>query len=1102
MWSHAQFTHASVLQDEMTDLHKDLAELRISRETTGAGQIASADGNIDEYIEDSYMGDGSLLYQHHQQYSAAKPSCIGYPMNYSDPMYRHPQEPTVARLPGAHPVGGYFPQPMGYQSPMLRFPPLNAVSVGLPLPPPPPLYNHSQYMSPGNFGGHYPNSLPEHLSQSYAVNQSQNLPVPSMENVPSGVLTPMNGTPVPSDVSSIKAATPVTDTPSILSATKVPASSSSVAHPFQIAMPSSAVTLARSPFPNDTLGEHTTVAVSPTIVSGNDSANCSFNNSAPKSPDFKPIIPLPDEVQVVTGEENEQVQFAGQAKLYRLDENQWKERGVGIVKILLNRQTNKVRLVMRRDQVHRICANHQLVSGMSLVAKAGSKQAFMWSAQDYADEELKVETLCIRFGDVGLAVEFKKVFEECVMLYGKADVSPKKKAEAISKINVKQGDGFGDAFKPKSGSWNCDMCCVQNVADAVVCVACLTKRSSGQNASEPKDVAADITPATDTVMSKGSTLLDKLKGNSEDVAKPTGFNSSTPSFGSTSNMTSGFTFKIDGNKSGNDNQANAEFGGFSFSKAPQISPPMNNLDDKPRLKADSTPATSTSSPFAGFSFQSTSPAADAKSKTSATPTTLGNRNLNLSGLEYEPNVSFEPVVPLPDLIDKKSGEEDEEKVFGERAKLFRYDPEARQWKEKGVGEIKIIKHKTTHKYRVVMRRDQVFKLCANHYITATMRLLPMENSDKAWVWNAADFSEEQIKTEQLAIRFKTQEIAVQFKEHFDKCVSLVDSAAHSASSLTPKTGEMSFGDIFKPRHGSWECNACCVQNEADKVNCVACGTVKPGGTVHQNLETKSLFDAGGGFTFGLAQTTGSTPKSTFGNTNFERSTPQDGFTFGTGSVVPASSSTISMGPKADEKTFGDKFKPQPGSWECSACCILNGVDKLKCIACGTAKPGTTVDDTKKSDSDSSFGTAGGFTFGTSAQTGSNVKSIFGNDNFGNSTIQNGFKFGTESFTFGTSSAANDEATGKSFTFGALNATGNKDPSQMLTTVAASETADDSSKLDAMPCGNGKEDTDGKAADTSIDEAIANASSATEYTFGSPEGYKFNFGGVSPIRHTR
>lgn len=72
------------------------------------------------------------------------------------------------------------------------------------------------------------------------------------------------------------------------------------------------------------------------------------------------------------------------------------------------------------------------------------------------------------------------------------------------------------------------------------------------------------------------------------------------------------------------------------------------------------------------------------------------------------------------LLQAKTGEEDEEVTFSERCKLFRMIDS--QWKERGIGELKILRHKTKQSYRLVMRREQVLKLCANHKLHAGMKL--------------------------------------------------------------------------------------------------------------------------------------------------------------------------------------------------------------------------------------------------------------------------------------------------------------------------------------------------------------------------------------------
>ena len=94
----------------------------------------------------------------------------------------------------------------------------------------------------------------------------------------------------------------------------------------------------------------------------------------------------------------------------------------------------------------------------------------------------------------------------------------------------------------------------------------------------------------------------------------------------------------------------------------------------------------------------------------------------------------------------------------------------KQWKERGVGDIKILLHNETKRSRVVMRREQIHKLCANHYITADMDLKKNQGSDRSWVWSVeADFSDGVTKKELLAVRFKHHEDAVMFRDKFIEC---------------------------------------------------------------------------------------------------------------------------------------------------------------------------------------------------------------------------------------------------------------------------------------------------------------------------------------------
>jgi len=107
-------------------------------------------------------------------------------------------------------------------------------------------------------------------------------------------------------------------------------------------------------------------------------------------------------------------------------------------------------------------------------------------------------------------------------------------------------------------------------------------------------------------------------------------------------------------------------------------------------------AAPTTTAFGGFSF-SLQPAA-----TAATPVKAG-RSPNVSVgsdneyYEEEADVHFEPVIPMPEKVQVKTGEEDEEVMYCHRAKLFRFADG--EWKEKGVGDIKILRHTSTGKTR-------------------------------------------------------------------------------------------------------------------------------------------------------------------------------------------------------------------------------------------------------------------------------------------------------------------------------------------------------------------------------------------------------------------
>ncbi|KNE57850.1 hypothetical protein AMAG_04695 [Allomyces macrogynus ATCC 38327] len=116
-------------------------------------------------------------------------------------------------------------------------------------------------------------------------------------------------------------------------------------------------------------------------------------------------------------QEADEVQLFKQGgKLFSFDKTniEWKERGHGEMRLMLNKTTGKVRVLMRRDKTHTVCANHLVTEDMKLQPNVGSDRSWVWTAKgDYSDETIKTEMLAVRFPTAPLANRFKAKFDEC-----------------------------------------------------------------------------------------------------------------------------------------------------------------------------------------------------------------------------------------------------------------------------------------------------------------------------------------------------------------------------------------------------------------------------------------------------------------------------------------------------------------------------------------------------------------------------------------------------------------------------------------------------------------------------------------------------------------
>merc|ERR1712048_331423 len=140
--------------------------------------------------------------------------------------------------------------------------------------------------------------------------------------------------------------------------------------------------------------------------------------------------------------------------------------------------------------------------------------------------------------------------------------------------------------------------------------------------------------------------------------------------------------------------------------------------------------------------------------------------------EEENTKKFEPVVKLEE-VEINSGEDDEEVLYGVRAKLFIFGETLldvgtgkKTWRERGIGEARILRHKEHQRIRILMRQEKTMKVIANHAIDPRIQLQSNAGSDRSWVWSAFDYSDGELLETVFAIRFADSEIADTSKEKF------------------------------------------------------------------------------------------------------------------------------------------------------------------------------------------------------------------------------------------------------------------------------------------------------------------------------------------------
>ena len=520
---------------------------------------------------------------------------------------------------------------------------------------------------------------------------------------------------------------------------------------------------------------------------------------------FKPVIPLPELVEVKTGEEDEEVMFTNRAKLFRFvaETKEWKERGIGDFKILKNKQTGKVRFLMRREQVLKICCNHFLSQEMDFKPLSSSDKAWQWSAPDFSEGEVTNELFALRFKTADLANDWKKIVDDCKanLTVSPVKASGSKLEDKVTEVKPKPTTLAQFAAAQKAGSWECQFCLTRNDNSRIQCMACEAPKPGCEEEVKKLQAEKEAAKPPAPVMTMGEGGGFKFGSGPSAGGSGGGFSfgggqaSSSDKTAASGAATGGFSF---GSKVAEVSASSAS-GGFSFGAAKTDAKDAGSgfSFSSPAPKASNGDADSAKSPFGAssghqFSFSGvkTSPQKPGAAGTSPRKHNDSTTSENEYYQDDEAdNLYFEPIIPLPDKVDVKTGEEEEAALYSHRAKLFRYTDG--EWKERGVGDIKILKHSGTGKVRLLMRREQVLKICLNHFITQSLVAQFKEKDTKSWTWAAQDFSEGELESMTFALRFKTPEISAEFKKALDDAAKDAKAspakADKSSSKKSPET---------------------------------------------------------------------------------------------------------------------------------------------------------------------------------------------------------------------------------------------------------------------------------------------------------------------------
>ena len=391
---------------------------------------------------------------------------------------------------------------------------------------------------------------------------------------------------------------------------------------------------------NMNLGQNTVLFSPPKLDSNNPPQLQHLNDEHDQSGGGEdlilPKVNLPENYEHITGEEDElEIYCMKRAKLYVFAAPEYKERGTGELKILKHKITKKLRMVMRRDQVHTVCLNTLLTKESKFDEKP---KHVLFQCIDFSDNKPDPQTFALRSRDLK---EFLQFINETLATADTAEDEENK----LPQTNITVTDKFCTDIEEK-------------ISKEKVVYSSPEQKSSNDSNDDDKDIEIVFVrePKPEHLQ-----IIDSLK-------LPKNFfiyEEKEPCKGCIGCQVDELCW--------NDLTCDSL---------------LNTADHKEQqqqnAQSNSTWTTSNGL-FSGLTDNV---------QTEKIDTIKLNKDPHEWETEAQSFVS-EKSKMLPDNYVHITGEEDEETVYKERAKLYRYVKDTNEFKERGVGEMKILRKRDT-----------------------------------------------------------------------------------------------------------------------------------------------------------------------------------------------------------------------------------------------------------------------------------------------------------------------------------------------------------------------------------------------------------------------